>query len=90
MDIKGAYLNRKMVEELYMKQPTGFEDGTAWVCRLHCKIYGLQQAGNVWNHEWGWANVHPNMSVPHVPIWASEWSIWFLLLSQYATGPDKS
>ena len=29
MDIKGAYLNGKIVEELYMKQPTGFEDGTA-------------------------------------------------------------
>jgi hypothetical protein len=32
MDIKGAYLNGKIVEELYMKQPTGFEDGTAQVC----------------------------------------------------------
>jgi hypothetical protein len=28
MDIKGAYLNGKVMEELYMKQPTGFEDGT--------------------------------------------------------------
>ena len=26
---KSAYLNGKIVEELYMKQPTGFEDGTA-------------------------------------------------------------
>ena len=41
MDIKGAYLNGKIMEELYMKQPTGFEDGTAQVCRLRCKIYGL-------------------------------------------------
>ena len=29
MDIKGAYLNGKIAEELYMKQPTGFKDGTA-------------------------------------------------------------
>jgi hypothetical protein len=32
LDIKGAYLNGKIVEELYMKQPTGFEDGTTQVC----------------------------------------------------------
>ena len=51
MDIKGAYLNGKIVEELYMKQPTGFEDRTVRVCRLRRRIYGLQQAGNVWNHE---------------------------------------
>jgi len=51
MDIKGAYLNGKIVEELYMKQPTGFEDGTVRVCRLCRGIYGLRQAGNVWNHE---------------------------------------
>jgi hypothetical protein len=37
MDIKGAYLNGKIVEELYM-QPTGFEDGTARVGRLRHKF----------------------------------------------------
>ena len=43
----------------------------------------------VTGHPSAW-NARPNMSVPHLLIWASKWSIWFLLLSQYATGPDKS
>jgi hypothetical protein len=51
MDVKEAYLNGRLTEELYMKQPTGFEDGTGRVCRLVKSIYGLKQAGNVWNHD---------------------------------------
>ena len=41
---KGAYLNGQLMEELFMKQPIGFEDGTGWVCRLVKPIYGLRQA----------------------------------------------
>jgi hypothetical protein len=25
------------------------------------------------NRKWGWADAHPNMSVPHLPILASKW-----------------
>src|SRR5258708_15775785 len=32
MDIKGAYLNGKLNEEIYMRQPDGFNDGTGRVC----------------------------------------------------------
>ena len=32
-----------------MRQPTGYEDETNRVCRLLRPIYGLKQAGNVWN-----------------------------------------
>jgi Reverse transcriptase (RNA-dependent DNA polymerase) len=49
MDIKGAYLHGKIKEELYMRQPIGFKDGTGRVCRLLRPLYGLKQAGNVWN-----------------------------------------
>ena len=32
MDVKGAYLNGNLKEEVYMKQPKGYGDGTDKVC----------------------------------------------------------
>jgi Reverse transcriptase (RNA-dependent DNA polymerase) len=49
VDVKGAYLNGKLTEEIYMKQPEGYSDGTAHVFKLHKTIYGLRQSGKVWN-----------------------------------------
>ena len=49
IDVKGAYLNGKLDEEIYMKQPEGFTDGTDRVLKLHKTIYGLKQSGKVWN-----------------------------------------
>ena len=51
MDVKGAYLNGYLEEEVYMRQPEGFEDGTDRVCRLIKTLYGLKQAGREWNKE---------------------------------------
>ena len=50
-DVKGAYLNGYIEEEIYMRQPPGFDDGSGRVCRLKRSLYGLKQAGNVWNKE---------------------------------------
>ena len=50
IDVKGAYLNGKLDEEIYMKQPEGFTDGTNCVLKLHKTIYGLTQSGRVWNN----------------------------------------
>ena len=50
-DVKGAYLNGYLNETIYMQQPPGFEDGTSKVCLLIWSLYGLKQAGNVWNHK---------------------------------------
>lgn len=47
-DIKTAFLNGKLDEEIYMKQPEGFQVGDK-VCRLHKAIYGLKQAARMWN-----------------------------------------
>lgn len=49
LDVKGAYLNGSLKEEIYMKQPEGFDDGTGRVCRLLKTLYGLKQAGREWN-----------------------------------------
>lgn len=49
MDIKGAYLNSNLEEEIYMRQPKGYDDGTGRVCRLKHTLYGLKQSGKEWN-----------------------------------------
>ena len=49
MDVKTAYLNGYLKEEIYILQPTRFDDGTGHVCHLKCSLYGLKQAGNIWN-----------------------------------------
>ena len=51
MDVKLAYLHRVLEEEIYMEQPEGFvEQGDEdKVCRLVRSLYGLKQAGQVWN-----------------------------------------
>ncbi|KAI0996183.1 Retrovirus-related Pol polyprotein from transposon TNT 1-94 [Podosphaera aphanis] len=49
MDIKGAYLNGTLDEEIYMAQPKGCEDGSGKVCTLIHTLYGLKQSGRGWN-----------------------------------------
>ncbi|KAF8731517.1 hypothetical protein AX14_004766 [Amanita brunnescens Koide BX004] len=51
MDVKGAYLNGLLKEEVYMAQPEGFDDGTGRVCRLIKTLYGLKQSGREWNEQ---------------------------------------
>ncbi|KAE8258539.1 hypothetical protein A4X13_0g1619 [Tilletia indica] len=48
IDIKTAYLNGKLQEEVYMQQPPEYDDGTGRVCLLRRAIYGLKQAGRAW------------------------------------------
>lgn len=45
-DVKTAYLNGVLQEELYMKQPAGFEEQgkEGLVCRLRRSIYGLKHS----------------------------------------------
>ena len=51
LDVKGAYLNGKLTECMYMKQPEGYDDGAGHVCQLIKTLYGLKQAGREWNIE---------------------------------------
>jgi len=52
IDVKTAYLNSYLEEEIYMLQPAGFNDKTGRICHLKRSLYGLKQAGNIWNKAW--------------------------------------
>ena len=47
-DIKSAFLNGKLEEEIFMKPPPGYRD-TEKVYRLKKSLYGLKQSARVWN-----------------------------------------
>nr|GEW84068.1 retrovirus-related Pol polyprotein from transposon TNT 1-94 [Tanacetum cinerariifolium] len=50
MDVKSAFLNGKLKEEVYVKQPTGFESSEFpdYVYKLDKALYGIKQAPKAW------------------------------------------
>ena len=51
MDVKTAFLNGNLAEDVYMMQPEGFVDPTnaGKICKRQKSIYGLKQASRSWN-----------------------------------------
>ena len=64
MDVKTAFLNGFLKEELYMMQPEGFvdPDNANKVCKLQRSIYGLVQASRS-------RNIHFDVVIKHLGLY---------------------
>ncbi|GKD98329.1 retrotransposon protein, putative, ty1-copia subclass [Tanacetum coccineum] len=86
MDVKTAFLNGFLEEEIYMEQPEGFIDPNhpSKVCKLQRSIYGLKQASRSWNkrfdEEFKKFGFHQNLDEPCVYQKASGSNVIFLIL----------
>ncbi|GJV16497.1 retrotransposon protein, putative, ty1-copia subclass [Tanacetum coccineum] len=86
MDVKTAFLNGYLNEEVYMEQPEGFVNPKYpnRVCKLKHSIYGLKQASRQWNKhfddeikKFGFSQ---NADEPCVYLKASGSNVTFLIL----------
>ena len=48
MDVKNAFMNGELLEEVYMHPPLGYTCQENKVCRLRKALYGLKQAPRAW------------------------------------------
>ena len=48
-EVKTEFLYGELQEDIFMRQPVGFCDGTERVRKLLSSVYGLNQAARCWN-----------------------------------------
>jgi hypothetical protein len=50
LDVKKAFLHDVLKEEVYMKQPSSYEDpkSSFQMCKLDKSLYGIKQAPKAW------------------------------------------
>jgi hypothetical protein len=81
MDVKAAYLNADLKEDLYMEPPPSFEVPEGHILKLKKGVYGIKQGGRIWYEdmqgtlsELGYMRmeadhavfVHPSDSIPNI------------------------
>jgi len=48
MDVETAFLNGTVKSEVFVKQPTGYDDKSGKVCKLNKALYGLRESPRTW------------------------------------------
>jgi hypothetical protein len=68
LDVKTAFLNGELTEEVYLRPPEGFEDRQGKVWLLKRALYGLKQAAQAWHatlkSRFATIGLHPSESDP--------------------------